>query len=371
MGRRRLLVRVASSTLGAVLFLAGCSRGTPPTGAQIEVQNGDGVMAPRYLLFDWQDSNRVLVQDRRVPESGFLDPSAHPLAVVRIAADQIADPERRIVIRGMVGEEVVSLGEGSVRITPGSWQSATVVLAGQVVPNPDAGAPDGGEIEAGAEPADAGDGQAPEDLAPPPDAPDGGPLPDAEEVDRAPDLPGPDLPRDLAPDAVTAVVALPAIADSYTEQGGSGTSGANFGKATTLEVKTQGGADNNRIAFLRFSLATLAGSTPVSATLRLFGKGSGGTNMVSAYAVTDETWTETGITWNNKPALGMKQATVSTNTTQTYREWNVTAFVKAQLAGGRDNVNLAVSMDNDTASGPDTYNSREATSNQPQLVITR
>jgi len=296
MGRHRLLVRVASSTLGAVLFLAGCSRGTPPTGAQIEVLNGDGVMAPRYLLFDWQDSASVLVQDRRVPESGFLDPNAHPLAVVRIASDQIADPERRIVVRGMVGEDVVSLGEGSVRITPGAWQTATVVLAGQLVPNPDAGAPDGGAIDGG-EPADVGDGQAPEDLAPPPDAPDGGPLPaDAGEVDRAPDLPGPDLPGDLAPDAVTGVVALSAIADSYAEQGGSGTSGANFGKATTLEVKTQGGADNNRIAFLRFSLATLAGSTPVSATLRLFGKGSGGTNMLSAYAVIDETWTETGIT---------------------------------------------------------------------------
>jgi hypothetical protein len=373
MGRRRLPVRVAGRTLGALLFLAGCARGTPPTGAEIEVLNGDGVMAPRYLLFDWRDSDSVLVQDRRVPQSGFLDPNAHPLAVVRIAADSVADPQRRIVVRGMVDEQTVSQGEGSVSITAGSWQTATVVLSGAMVPTPDAGAPpDDGEADGGAVPDDAADGQAPVDVADSPDAADAGALPaDAEPVDGAPDLPGADLPRDLAPDAVTAVVALPAIADSYAEQGGSGTSGANFGKATILEVKTQGGADNNRIAFLRFSLASLVGTTPMTATLRLYGKGGGGTNMLSAYGVTDETWTETAITWNNKPALGAKQATISTNTTQQYREWNVITFVKAQLAGGRDNVNLAVSMDNDTANGPDTYNSREATSNQPQLVITR
>jgi hypothetical protein len=115
----------------------------------------------------------------------------------------------------------------------------------------------------------------------------------------------------------------------------------------------------------------VAGTTPVTAMLRLYGKASSGTNMVSASAVTDETWTETGINWNNKPALGTKLATLPIGTTAQYREWNVTAFVKTQLAAGRDNVNFAVSMDNDTASSPDTYNSREATSNQPQLVITR
>jgi hypothetical protein len=145
----------------------------------------------------------------------------------------------------------------------------------------------------------------------------------------------------------------------------------NYGKNNVLEVKTQAGADNNRIAFLRFSLAPVAGTTAISATLRVFGKASAGTNMDSAYGVIDEAWTETGINWNNKPALGAKQATVSIGTTAQYREWNVTAFVKAQQAAGRDNVNFAIGMDNDTSSGPDTFSSREAASNQPQLVITR
>jgi hypothetical protein len=49
----------------------------------------------------------------------------------------------------------------------------------------------------------------------------------------------------------------------------------------------------------------------------------------------------------------------------------VTSFVKAQLAAGRSMVNLAVSMEGDNPNPPDTFNSREASSNQPMLVLTR
>ena len=34
-------------------------------------------------------------------------------------------------------------------------------------------------------------------------------------------------------------------------------------------------------------------------------------------------------------------------------------------------MSLAVSMDGDTANSPDTFNSREAASNQPMLMLTR
>jgi hypothetical protein len=369
---RSLLARLAGSTLGAILILAGCSGSTPSTGARIEVQAGDGVAAPKYLLFDWRDSDSVLVHDRRVPETGFLDPGAHPLAVVRIAAEAVNDPQRHIVIRGMVGEQVVSHGEGSVLITAGSWQMATVVLQGEPAVNPDAGAPpaDAGEVDSAVEPTDAAGLEVAADAGAPDQTDTAAPPPvDADLVDRAPDLPGPDLPHDLAADVPATAVVISASADSYAEQGGN-TSSMNFGRVTVLEVKNQGGSDNNRIAFFRFPLTAAAGSTPITAMLRLYGKG-GGTNMLSAYGVMDETWTETGINWNNKPAVGAKQSTLPTTTTPQYREWNVTPFVKAQLAAGRDNVNFALSMDNETVNNPDTYNSRENAANQPQLVITR
>jgi hypothetical protein len=202
--------------------------------------------------------------------------------------------------------------------------------------------------------------------------PDAAPVDGAAALDATPDLAardsaGADTASDLP---LTIVMAVPILADSYVEQGASA-SAKNYGKAAILEVKTQAGADNTRIAYLRFSLAPLAGGrVATAAVLRLHGRSSVVNTSESVFGVMDDTWTETGITWNNKPALGTKVATASITTAAQYREWNVLALVKARQAAGRDTVDLAVGMDMDTASGPDTHNSREAPNNPPQLVVT-
>jgi hypothetical protein len=344
----------------------GCAEGAPETGARIEIINGDGVPVPKYLLFDWMDDERVLVANRRVPEKGFLDPGATPLAVVRIASGTGGDAQRSITVRGMIEDLRVSEGTASVRIMPGSWRETTVVLTA-AEPQPDGGAPpDGAAADAADDAPDAADDADPVDLAADlptevgPDPPDGGP----------PDTQTPDLLRDLPPDLPpTGPVTIAPSADSYVEQGQT-SAGMNFGKAAILEVKTQNGADNSRIAYLRFPLAAVNGAV-TNATLRLYGKSSTANTMESAFAVMDDAWTETGINWNNKPALGAKQFTVTVTTTAQYREWNVTAIVKSQQAAGRPTINLAVSMDMDTSAAPDTHNSKEAASNPPQLVVNR
>ncbi|HXU81940.1 MAG TPA: DNRLRE domain-containing protein, partial [Polyangia bacterium] len=338
-------------------MLCACAKGNPETGAEIHVVNGEGVPRPSYLLFDWKDGNGVLVRDRRVPASGALDPAAQPLAIIRIAADDVQDPQRTITVRGMIDDLNVSRAEGPVRIAEGAWVTTTVVLAATTPVDADAGAPaDGPEQDGGSDAGDDASDDASDDAGPPDVPSDIAPPPDTTPPDLGRDL-GPDLPRDLPPDLPPAMVAISAAADSFVEQGQS-SAGMNFGKNNVLEVKTQAGADNNRIAFLRFSLAAVTGTTTVTATLRVHGKASAGTSMDSAYGVTDETWTESGINWNNKPAMGAKLATLPVGTTGQYREWNVTAFVKAQQAAGRDNVNFAIGMDNDTSSGPDTFSSR-------------
>jgi hypothetical protein len=355
---------------GAALFgllLVACAEGTPDTGAQIEVTSSAGAPVPNHLFFDWMEGERVLVANRRVPAQGFLDPAASPLAVVRIASDA-ADAQRQILVRGMIDDLRVSQGTASVRIVKGTWQKATVVLAPATEPPPDAGAPpDGAEPDGSAEP----DAAVPDAALPDADSPevpaDGPPAPP--DVAEPPDAQAPDL-REVAADmAPLGPVTIAPTADTYVEQGQSA-GGMNYGKAAVLEVKTQGGADNNRIAYLRFPLGA-AGGVAVTATLRLYGRSAAGTMVESAYAVTDDSWSETGLTWNNKPPLGAKQATVNVTTTAQYRAWDVSNIVKAQVAAGRLNVNLAVQMDGDTASSPDTHNSREAASNPPQLVINR
>jgi hypothetical protein len=157
-------------------------------------------------------------------------------------------------------------------------------------------------------------------------------------------------------------------ADAYVKEGQPST---NFGTEQVLLVKNQPGSGNTRKTFLKFDVSGITG-TVTSARLRLFGNHTIGTTQAAAYAVTTDSWTETGITWNNRPSPGPKQdGNVTITTTQQYYEFNVTSFVASEVAAGNNTVSLAVLPESDTTNSPDTFNSREAASNQPQLVITQ
>jgi hypothetical protein len=89
---------------------------------------------------------------------------------------------------------------------------------------------------------------------------------------------------------------------------------------------------------------------------------------VFAAAATD--WTESGLTWLNKPATGASAvgtATVS-GTTKKWYEIDVTSFLKAEKAAGRNVVTL-VRRSNTFTSTLCSFNSDEAAANGPQLVI--
>jgi hypothetical protein len=168
-----------------------------------------------------------------------------------------------------------------------------------------------------------------------------------------------------------AAVTLSPIADSYVRSGAANVN-TNFGKEIDLYVKKQTSTTvNDRITFLKFDLTNVIG-TVATARLRLNGKHDATTaaTLISAFAVANNTWTETGITWTNRPALGAKQGgSVAVNNTVKYYEWDVTAFVKQQKTGGINLVSLGVSMDA-TDNSPDIFNAREAAANRPELVIT-
>jgi hypothetical protein len=167
----------------------------------------------------------------------------------------------------------------------------------------------------------------------------------------------------------TSVVTLAPDADAHVRDGTS--AGTNFGNAGKIEVKSQSTAGNTRIAYLRFPLGGLG--PVVSARLRLFGnRPSTNTVTDSAFAVADNGWSETTITWNNRPPLGaaaLSPGVVVTPTAQ-YYEWDVTSFVEGQRNNDSGEVSLAVKMDSNVTIGPDSFNSREATGSRPQLVVT-
>jgi hypothetical protein len=171
---------------------------------------------------------------------------------------------------------------------------------------------------------------------------------------------------------VTVEAHLAPAADAYVRDGSSN-AGRNFGTATTLTVR-KGSSGSNRWSYMRFDTTGLASVTRVR--LRLFGSLSATTSTAvttSVYAVANTTWGEAQITWNNKPASAATPlagvAMDNRTTTERWYEWDVTPSLQQEKAAGRQVVTLV--LKNDANSSPnDSFHSREATSQRPELVLT-
>jgi fibronectin type 3 domain-containing protein len=123
------------------------------------------------------------------------------------------------------------------------------------------------------------------------------------------------------------------VADAYVNDGGSANS--NFGTSTRLAVKTTStpGDGFNRNTYLKFDVRAL--TNVISAKLILTPVQVDG-NAALAYAViTNSSWTETGITWNNQPAdSGTVFANVSGYTVGIPMTNDVTSVARSQAQNG-------------------------------------
>ena len=132
----------------------------------------------------------------------------------------------------------------------------------------------------------------------------------------------------------------------------------NFGLDSTLLVDS--GTGVNVESYLRFTVSGVSGPVQ-SAKLRLYVDGNGSANAPAVYA-TGNTWTETGLTWNNRPAptsgvLDDKGALAA----NVWAEYNVTALVTG-------NGTYSFRLLTDSTDGI-VFSSRQG-SFPPQLVIT-
>lgn len=142
------------------------------------------------------------------------------------------------------------------------------------------------------------------------------------------------------------------VADAMVAQAAPTT---NYGKSTALH----GDLSPMETSYLRFNV-TGFGSSISKATLRLYVR-DGTTNAPAVATSADVTWSETGITWNNKPATGAILSDLGNVTTGTWIEYDVTAGVT-----GNGLVTFAlVPQSSDALS----VNSRENATNRPQLVL--
>ncbi len=165
---------------------------------------------------------------------------------------------------------------------------------------------------------------------------------------------------------------LTANKDAYVRDGAN--AGTNYGATDPAKMETKlDGTPNsgyNREGFLGFDLSTISGSI-TSAQIRVYGNlGGAGLIPVGMYSVSNVAWTESAINWNNKPAASATALSTTdiNDVAGKYYSWDVTNYVKAEKAAGRNQ--LAFNIKNTVTSGPQTAWSSKEGANAPQLVIT-
>ena len=175
---------------------------------------------------------------------------------------------------------------------------------------------------------------------------------------------------------VSAVTALTPIADSYVWS--SAYASQNKGTVAFLSVVNASASSSNRCAYLKFDLTGLT-LAPAAARLALTVDATSfpanRTGSIQLYGVSDTSWAERGINWNNAPGLsqsrflslgtllGTQTATTTTGTTVNY---DLTAFVASHLG---QIVTLQLFNPN-ADSVVYSFVSREGTNGKPTLVLT-
>jgi hypothetical protein len=130
----------------------------------------------------------------------------------------------------------------------------------------------------------------------------------------------------------------------------------NFGTSTQFRV------DGSPVvrSYLRFNVQGISG-TITRVTLRVYANSSSGTGY-TVYAVSNNTWTETTINYNNAPPLGSSGGSSGPFTTSpVWTTANITSLVT-----GNGTINLGLATSSTTAIS---LASREASANPPQLIV--
>ena len=167
----------------------------------------------------------------------------------------------------------------------------------------------------------------------------------------------------------TATVTLTPVADAMVRGGDFGDT--NYGTSLSLETKGIDTGSTRREAYLRWDLTGVGGKI-VQAKVRLAGTAAsqlGNENFASL--VSNNTWGETTLTFNNKPTSGKLFAQWLPVTGQPV-EFDVTSQVLATLLRDRKLSLRIAATDNQGDSGNVSYASSEnaTIANRPQLILT-
>lgn len=172
-------------------------------------------------------------------------------------------------------------------------------------------------------------------------------------------------PTDTTPPVFTNVKAT---AGSYVRDGSY--ANQNFGSSNDLLVKKSVNTGNSREVYLKFDLSAV---TDVSvATLRLYsrlGDTQDANVRVNVFKSSNTSWSESGVTWNNKPAAGttLLGAVDVGGTSAGFYEVDLSTFLRDEVAAGRKIVTLVLKAN--TASDSQVIIASDETANGPEIVF--
>jgi hypothetical protein len=128
----------------------------------------------------------------------------------------------------------------------------------------------------------------------------------------------------------TPIVDIAPEADSFVYDG---TPTANYGTSAALTVKNASGSTYTRVSYLRFPVSGTADSVTLNLTVTSIGGEGSGARTVEIRQLSDDSWGETAVNWNNKPATaGTLIATIDAGAVgQTY-SIDVTGYVNQQAS---------------------------------------
>lgn len=174
----------------------------------------------------------------------------------------------------------------------------------------------------------------------------------------------------LATPGLSATVVLHPVADAHVRDGNLFRN-LNFGRWPLLEVNqtSTSYAGLNREIYLKFDLSSV--TSVRHATLRLYGAAYvNATITADAYSSVDTAWSETGIKWTTKPAVGPAPwDAISLQPQAGWHEWDLSQYLMGEKTMGRDSVTIVLRSATPAGLGLTGFLSRESPANQPELVI--
>lgn len=160
-------------------------------------------------------------------------------------------------------------------------------------------------------------------------------------------------------------VVLNPTQDSYIDSNNAGT---NYGTNTSLIEGKSGGRNYNTLVQYDLSQSELAGKIINSASLNLHVTSVTNQHSANVHRISSS-WVENLVTWNNGPAYNSSYITQNvTNVTNIWVNWSLTNDVQGFVNSTYTNNGWLII--NTATNNSATFNSKEAITNKPVLIVT-